>query len=76
MEEDHVTEVPVLVLLYQSPAGLPPSCQEAGQAGQGQQRLHLSETERSHQDILERPWKGGEASNGNFEMNLNFLLMV
>ena len=76
VEEDHVTEVPVLVLLYQSPAGLPPSCQEAGQAGQGQQRLHLSETERSHQDILERPWKGGEASNANFEMNQNFLLMV
>ena len=77
VEEDHVTEVPVLVLLYQGPAGLPPSCQEAGQAGQGQQRLHLPETERSHEQILVRGHGGGgEASNGNFEMNLNFLLMV
>ena len=46
MEEDQRAEVPVFVLLYQSPPSLrPPAhhCVDTGQAGQGQEHLHLPE---------------------------------
>ena len=43
LEEDHITEVPVLVLLHQTATRVPAPGQEPRQTGQWELRLHLPE---------------------------------